>query len=241
MSTTIHWIGITGKAGHGKSTFAKQLKNEIHFFTREYESKEAWIIPFAMQLKLDVVSANNDVTFEDVFIDKPSWVRTLLQNYGAMLRARNINVWIERVENLVRAMVHESDDDTPNRTVYVILPDLRLANEFEWLRKQPKHTIVRVVSTAGGAPMTPKQAAHPSEIEQDGQAVDFELVDEARDWAGKVHAALSGRPRRATLGGVDTIVNPPYIPFKRTTNPTNTRTRRWLSRCTLPRLTRSRS
>lgn len=108
-------VGLSGKIKSGKSYVADALAAS-HGFVK---------LSFATRLKQDLVDMG--FSYTDVFIDKPPYIRALLQAYGAARREVNPNHWIDHVERSIALC-------KPG-TVFVI-DDLRYWNEAEWITRK---------------------------------------------------------------------------------------------------------
>lgn len=113
-------MGLSGKIHSGKSTVANALAMKYHMVVRG----------FADALKNDVVAMGFDR--EDVFIEKPPWMRALLQAYGQAKRALDEDYWIKRLDNSLSLCAKGH--------VYII-DDMRFPNEMQWIKSRGGITI----------------------------------------------------------------------------------------------------
>lgn len=108
-------IPISGKAGHGKDTFANILRAELAKI-----GKTAIIIHYADYLKYCLKQYYN----WDGQKDEAG--RTLLQHFGTeVVRAKDPDFWADSVCRLLKAMEDEFD--------FALIADARMVNEVEKL------------------------------------------------------------------------------------------------------------
>lgn len=120
-------ILISGKAQHGKDTFADFFKT-----TAEIHKKKCLIIKYGDILKFVCREYFN-------WNGQKDWVgRTLLQTVGTdIVRKNNENAWVNCVMEIVMGLKSEFD--------YVLIPDARFVNEIEcWNDISVDHYSVRV-------------------------------------------------------------------------------------------------
>lgn len=114
-------IGVSAKAGHGKDFTAKLL---LKMAEQDY-GKKAVIWSFAHLLKARVYGeARGDLSFEDIWIDKPAAVRTRLQRAGTE-EGREVfgeDFWMLQTEAILRCFADSGVE-------LVIIPDVRFLNE----------------------------------------------------------------------------------------------------------------
>jgi hypothetical protein len=87
-------------------------------------------VSFADQIKINVMTKNN-ITFDDVYVNKTQQTRRLLQIEGTE-NGRDIlgkDIWIRYLENWIK--VHES-----RGIQNFICTDVRFSNEFEYIKKR---------------------------------------------------------------------------------------------------------
>ncbi len=106
-------ILISGKAQHGKDTFAEFFKA-----TAEVHKKKCLIIKYGDILKFVCKEYFN-------WNGQKDWIgRTLLQTVGTdIVRKNNENAWVNCVMEIVIGLKSEFD--------YVLIPDTRFVNEIE--------------------------------------------------------------------------------------------------------------
>ena len=128
-------IGIVGKLGTGKDFCLTNLIIPI-LKSKNLRYTE---LSFADQIKVNVMTKNN-VDFENVYVNKTSETRTLLQTEGTE-NGRDIlgeNIWVMYFDSWKK--VHES------RGVNIILcSDVRFKNEFNYI-KENNGIIIKIVS-----------------------------------------------------------------------------------------------
>ena len=162
-------ILISGKAQHGKDTFAKMLKEQF-----EQKNNQVKIIHFGDVLKFICEKYYNWNGKKDVV------GRTLLQYVGTeIVREKDEHFWTDFVGRLARTF--ECD--------YVIIPDWRFIEEhtqmLEYFDDKDIITlrIERYENFSEGIKyinpiMTEEQLLHRSEIELDNYYVDYIIVNE---------------------------------------------------------------
>ena len=110
---------ISGKAGHGKDTFATLLKEQL-----EQQNKTVLIIKFGDAVKW---LASKYMNYRDI---KDQQDREILQMLGTeIMRQYNEDYWAELVGQFLAAM------DTQDRWQYCIISDWRFPNEYDVLSK----------------------------------------------------------------------------------------------------------
>ena len=143
-------ICVSGKARHGKDTFAEFLKNNLEFI-----GNRVLILHYADQLKFICQK------YYGWNGEKDQAGRTLLQMVGTdYARSRDPEVWVKYVALFLRVFGPKFD--------YIIIPDCRFPNEIDWLRGE--HDMVSVLVERPGFDngLTPEQKKHPSETSLDG-------------------------------------------------------------------------
>lgn len=106
-------ITISGKAGHGKDSFALSLKSDL-----EKYGKKVFIIHYADYLKFLVKTVHNWNG------EKDEKGRSLLQETGGLMRKIDPLFFIKRLEEIV--FLAKDDYD------YVLIPDARFPNELNY-------------------------------------------------------------------------------------------------------------
>lgn len=118
-------IGITGKMGTGKDYI---LSNYILPYLKS-KNLRSLQLSFADQIKVNAM-VNNNISFEDVYINKTQESRRMLQLQGTE-QGRNIlgeNIWIKYLDAWIK--VHK------NRGVQVFLnADTRFQNELYYIKE----------------------------------------------------------------------------------------------------------
>ncbi len=150
-------IGVTGKAQHGKDTFANHLLNEYGFESRRF----AWKLKQIVQEVFDLSTPQIENGAMKEFVDQ-RWgksPRQIMQWIGTEgFRAIHPDVWVRDFAVRLKA--------TTGRNSLVVIPDVRFPNEAAWI-KAVGGMLVRVVKTGvhGGS-------NHASEIEMESIEVD---------------------------------------------------------------------
>ncbi len=150
-------ILISGKARHGKTTFAKNLMRELRL-RGVYDTKR---LPLAHELK--------QVAKEEYGWDgkKDDAGRALLQRIGTERRNDNEDYWCQRLHNKLCAEASISNSDV------VIIDDVRYRNEVSYFDSNFKCIEViridRVIEdgTPFESDLTEEQKAHKSEVDLD--------------------------------------------------------------------------
>lgn len=138
-------IGLVGKAGVGKTTFADILV-EKYGFKR---------LSFAKKLK--------EVT--SIIFGRPvdkARDRWFLQTLGELARAVDSSVWIKHVYREMVALKNEN----------IVIDDVRYLNEAEFLRD---HGFILIRLYGRGYVLDPNLASHESETEQNAIQADLEV------------------------------------------------------------------
>jgi hypothetical protein len=117
----INYVGITGKAGSGKSTAADFIKAQCH------RSTVALIIPFAKRLKEMAKLAGWDG-------QKDEKGRKFLQDFGELFRRYDDKYWVREWKTEADSMLQEvryyKGFDAP-KDYLIIVDDVRYNNEAE--------------------------------------------------------------------------------------------------------------
>lgn len=146
---------ISGKAGHGKDTFANILSNKLmekdqRVLTIHYADLLKWMC----QKLFDWDGVKDDEG------------RHLLQYVGTnVIRKQNPDFWVGFVADVLGFFGDEWD--------YVLIPDCRFPNEIEFLRSRGFDvTHIRIVRSGFKSALSAEQKAHPSETALDDYPVD---------------------------------------------------------------------
>jgi len=142
-------IGIAGKMGCGKDYTCNNLVIPI----LKYYNHTFLQVSFADQIKINTMT-KNQISFDDVYINKNEHTRRLLQLEGTE-NGRDIlgtDIWIRYLENWIK--VHES-----RGIKNFICTDVRFKNEFDYIKDRggivlridaPKRNIERLLSESRG-------------------------------------------------------------------------------------------
>lgn len=156
-------IGLTGKAGSGKS-----------YIAREVLAKRAGYIPLSLAGPMKAaLAARGAIPAEEATgqIDKSDRTRRILQVYGTEL-GRDLyheDVWVSEIEWWLAWFIQEAGIDN------FVITDIRYPNEAEWV--ESLGGIVIRVTGRGGLPGS--AADHPSETALDDH--DFPTLDNSSD------------------------------------------------------------
>lgn len=166
-------IPVSGKAEHGKDSFARFLCNEI-----TSSGKTCLIFHYADLLKFickQYMGWNGE---------KDQAGRTLLQFVGTdEVRAINNNFWVDYAIEFAKVFQHRWD--------YMIIPDTRYPNEIDSWKKVPGFDVrpVRVVRPDYVSSLTYEQLHHISETALDTYpfrlrvvAADLDELRQAAHW-----------------------------------------------------------
>ena len=147
-------ICISGKARHGKDTFAGFLKDYL-----ESHGKTVLIIHYADQLKYilkEYYGWNGK---------KDEKGRALLQRVGTdVARARDPDIWVKYVVMFLQVFGTEFD--------FVLIPDCRLPNEIDSMYSYFETIHIRVDRGSFDNGLTDEQKRHASETALDDHSVD---------------------------------------------------------------------
>lgn len=153
-------VSISGKARHGKTTFADYLWLNLHSF-----GYKAQILYFADGVKEEAKRLGWDGVKDDNG-------RALLQVIGDMYRnVYGKDYWIKQLERKIQPDYH-----------YVIIPDTRYFNEALYFRKRGmKQIVVRIerINPDGSKfdnGLAPAQKNHISEVDMDSFKFDWVFV-----------------------------------------------------------------
>ena len=151
-------ILISGKAGHGKDTFAGFLKEAM-----EASEKRVLITHYADLLKYICKS------FFGWNGEKDEAGREMLQKVGTEgIRAQNPDFWVNFVRQILQFF--------PNQWDYVLIPDARFPNEVQRMKECFPCTHIRVFRENYDNGLTPEQQAHSSETSMDHISPDYEII-----------------------------------------------------------------
>lgn len=120
----VNIIAFTGRSGAGKDYCANLFVKLLPSY------KKVKFIAFADHMKVECIDKNN-VSFEDVYVNKTDSVRTMMQQYGTEngRDKRGKNVWVDIIDSWYKIYKHRETYD------YLIITDLRFQNEYEWIKK----------------------------------------------------------------------------------------------------------
>lgn len=155
-------ILISGKACHGKDTFAKFLKEGL-----ENKGKRVLICHYGDLLKF-IAKAYLGWNGK-----KDEEGRKLLQQVGTgLIREKEPNFWVDFVIKMLRYFGYMYD--------YVLIPDVRFPNEVDKVKEAFGDNVFhfRVVRPAFISDLTPEQLKHPSETALDDYPPDCELLND---------------------------------------------------------------
>lgn len=154
----INTIVISGKAGHGKTTLANLIKEEL-----ENQNFRVMKIAFADYLKF---IAKKYYGWNG---EKDEKGRTLLQYLGTdVVRKNDENFWADIVSRLTRALNSEFD--------YFIIDDARFPNEVNAFPAE--NTILIKVIRPNYCSLTSEQQSHASETALDSYIPNYEVIND---------------------------------------------------------------
>ena len=158
----MHVICISGKAGHGKDTFAECVYSLI-----ESEGKKVLITHYADLLKYVAT------TFFLWDGNKDEAGRSLLQHLGTeVFRGMSENYWVDFISTCLNASKSLWD--------FVLIPDCRFPNEVDLLRERGFDVIhVHVSRPDFEGNLTSDQSAHSSETSMDSVIPDVYIINDA--------------------------------------------------------------
>ena len=155
MNEDLKIIAISGKAQHGKDTFATALSEEL-----KNRGHKVHITHYADLVKYVCK------TFFNWDGNKDEKGRTILQYVGTdIVRKERPDYWVDFILDILHMFGHNWD--------YVIIPDTRFPNEIDRLKEHcsnVKH--IRVVRTDFESTLTEEQKNHPSETALDNVKAD---------------------------------------------------------------------
>lgn len=173
-------VCITGKAGHGKDTYAGYLKEAL-----EKRGQRVLTAHYADLVKYVCR------TFLGWNGEKDEYGRSLLQRVGTdVFRKKNPDYWVDFIMDVLEAFNGEWD--------YVLIPDTRFPNEVAVPKERGfETTLVRVTRRGMESALTDEQKKHPSECSMDGVPADIEVYN---DWELEdLKAAAEGAAERYFL------------------------------------------
>lgn len=151
-------IFISGKAEHGKDTFANILKKE--YITR---NKRVLITHYG-----DLVKYVCRMFFNwDGEKNEPG--RSLLQRIGTRFRSAIPTFWIDWIKSILQQFSDEWD--------VVLIPDCRFPNEVQELVPSAHHYHIRIIRENYKSKLTPEQLQHPSETALDDYPCDYKVIN----------------------------------------------------------------
>ena len=120
----VNIIAFTGRSGAGKDYCANLFVKLLPSY------KKIKFLAFADHMKVECIDKNN-VSFENVYINKTNKIRTMMQQYGTEngRDKRGENVWVDIVDSWYKIYNHREIYD------YLIITDLRFQNEYDWIKK----------------------------------------------------------------------------------------------------------
>lgn len=160
-NSNIKIFAVSGKAQHGKDTFANILYEEL-----TNKGHRVLLTHYADLLKFICKSLFN---WDG---EKDEKGRHILQYVGTdVVRKERPDYWVEFVVDMIELFGENWD--------YVIIPDTRFPNEIDVLRenfKNVKH--IRVIRPNFESTLTDEQKKHPSEIALDDVEADYIVYNE---------------------------------------------------------------
>ena len=147
-------ILVSGKAEAGKSTVAAMIKKVL-----ESRSNKVIKVAYGDLLKY---FARQYFNWDG---NKDEIGRGILQHTGDIVRAKNINYWVDFVTDFAKLFESEYD--------YVIVDDCRYINELERWDHSWNTTTLRVNRPNHISSLTKTQLQHPSETSLDDYNFDY--------------------------------------------------------------------
>jgi hypothetical protein len=151
----VYRIGLSGKAGSGKTALAKRLVADFGFHR----------MSFAGRLKEELADLL-DISLADFELNKAHW-RLLMQEWGSARRYQSEYYWVRKL--LVRLPI--------NRGVPVVIDDLRYENEAHVLKREgfflvrldcsSLESLAYLRSGGTAVELADLLRSHPSEMELD--------------------------------------------------------------------------
>ena len=129
-------IGLTGRLGSGKD----YITNNIIIPIIQTLSKKYLHMAFADQIKINVMTKHG-ISYSEVFEQKTSESRQLLQNIGTYERTIDSNIWVNYIKNWIHIYNIRGIE-------VFILSDLRYINEFEYIKNSSEHIgiLIKVIA-----------------------------------------------------------------------------------------------
>lgn len=170
-------IGISGKMGCGKD----YVCNNLIIPLLKKLDKSYLQVSFADQLKINTMTKSN-MSFDDVYVNKTTHSRKLLQREGTEL-GRNVygkDIWIKYLDNWISLYKFRGIEN-------FICTDVRFLNEIEYI-KQKHGIIIKIISKTrnlqrlefesdGDKNIMSMLQEHPSECDLDNVPDDsFDIV-----------------------------------------------------------------
>lgn len=163
MNTKTKVICVSGKAQHGKDTYARILREAL-----EKRGKKVLVAHYADLVKYVCT------TFFNWDGNKDESGRTLLQKVGTdVVRAQQPDYWV----NFIRDMLLFFDGTWD----FVIIPDTRFPNEIAVMSSTFPTYHCRVVRYGFESNLTDEQKNHPSETSLDNYPYDILIPNEGDD------------------------------------------------------------
>lgn len=156
-------IGISGKKGSGKDTFAKLLQKS--------SNKKIYLIAFADSLKAEVytyILKPHGLPMECLYDERKDNFRLILQGWGTDFKRNLIDkdYWVNRVKEKI-AYISKTEPDAT-----IILTDIRLQNEADLVREY-NGVLLRIER-----PELSSEDNHQSETELDGYKFDYYIENQ---------------------------------------------------------------
>ena len=147
-------ITISGKARHGKDTFASFLEESLNAYGRK-----TYIYHYADPVKM---CATNYFGWNG---EKDEYGRSLLQNIGTdRARAHDENTWVNIAKAIIENVFYDAE--------YIIIPDTRFPNEIEcW----DNPLTLKVARKNYENDLNESQRAHASETALDNYVFNIEV------------------------------------------------------------------
>lgn len=154
-------LAISGKARHGKDTFAEYVKERL-----EQDGHSVLITHYADLLKYICCK------FFGWDGKKDDEGRVLLQKIGTdVVRVQKPNFWVNFLIDIL--------DMFPNEWEYVLIPDCRFPNEIiRFVQFGFDITHIRVVRPGFASPLTKEQRMHESETALDKTKPDYAIIND---------------------------------------------------------------
>lgn len=161
MNNDLKIIAISGKAQHGKDTFAEALKEEL-----EERGYNVLLTHYADLLKY---MCKNFFGWNG---EKDEAGRHILQYVGTnVVRERYPDFWVNFIIDVLNLFPDEWD--------YILIPDTRFPNEIERLKESFDNVkLLKVIRPNFESTLTEEQKQHPSEIALDNYKEDITFYNE---------------------------------------------------------------